>query len=236
MFGANDACPARPLLHLHRVHAPRVRQHATSSPTVRIPPHRRDRASLRRFEEGKASVYAFVAKDQLMSFRDLSFAACSARERGEVEASARSQREAAEAANAAAAGGRRQLVRGEQRRRPSALAGEDGIGHAVAAASSLADAQMDGHWRAVSLLVVHRIVGRHEPHLVVNKCSPTNVFGEALTVGLGGRSTSQNVSQFGARPPEVSAKSLGFGWSRNALILDRHDSLTSDVTREHHLN
>ncbi|CAB1100113.1 unnamed protein product [Ectocarpus sp. CCAP 1310/34] len=109
----------------------------------------RDRASLRRFEEGKASVYAFVAKDQLMSFRDLSFAACSARERGEVEASARSQREAAEAAKAAAAGGGRQLVRGEQRRRPSAFAGEDGIGHAVAAASSLADAQMDGHWRAV---------------------------------------------------------------------------------------
>ncbi|CAM9437484.1 unnamed protein product [Ectocarpus sp. 4 AP-2014] len=109
----------------------------------------RDRASLRRFEEGKASVYAFVAKDQLMSFQDLSFAACSARERGEVEASARSQREAAEEAKAAAASGGRQLLMGEQRSRPSALAGEDGVGHAVAAASSLADAQMDEHWRAV---------------------------------------------------------------------------------------
>lgn len=130
---------------------------------------------MRRFEEGKASVYAFVAKDQLMSFRELSFAACSARERGEVEASARSQREAAEEARAAAAGG----GRGEQRRRPSALTDEDGIGHAVAAASSLADAQMDEHWRAVSLVVAgvegRLLFGRHEPCLVVNKYSPTNV-------------------------------------------------------------
>lgn len=150
---------------------------------------------MRRFEEGKASVYAFVAKDQLVSFRDLSFAACSARERGEVEASARSQREAAEEAKTAAAGGGRQLVRGGQqrRRRPSALADEDGIGHAVAAASSLADAQMDEHWRAVSLVVVgvERLFGRHEPCLVVNVCSATNEFGEALTLELEGRSTSK---------------------------------------------
>lgn len=106
---------------------------------------------MRQFMEGEASVYAQVAKDQLMSFRDLSFAACSARERAEVEASMRSQREAA-AARAAAAGGR---PAAEQRRRvlssPALVNENDDPRKAVAAASSLADAQMDEQWRAVSV-------------------------------------------------------------------------------------
>lgn len=103
---------------------------------------------MRHFLEGKASVYALIAKDQLMSFQDLSFSACSARERAEVEASARSQREAAEARAATAA-----LQTAEQRRRvlgSSVPANEDGVWNAVAAASSLADAQMDEQWRVVS--------------------------------------------------------------------------------------
>lgn len=119
---------------------------------------RRDRASVRQFLEGKASVYALIAKDQLMSFQDVGCSACSARERAEVEASARSQREAAEARAAAGGGGS-----AEKRRRrgggagagsgasSSALGTEDGDWGAVAAASSLVDAQMDGQWRAVSV-------------------------------------------------------------------------------------
>lgn len=117
----------------------------------------RDRASVRHFLEGKASVYALIAKDQLMSFQDLAFSACSARERDEVEASARSQREAAEA-RAAATATAAAVQTGEQRRRvrgSSAAANEDSGGNAVvAAASNLADAQMDGQWRAVSLFLV----------------------------------------------------------------------------------
>lgn len=101
---------------------------------------------MRQFMDGEASVYALVAKDQLMSFRDLSFAACSARERAEVETSARSQREAAGVrAAAVAAGGK-----------PLKLANEhDGPLKAVVAALSLADAQMDDQWSAVSASPVY---------------------------------------------------------------------------------
>lgn len=109
---------------------------------------RRDRASVRQFLEGKASVYALIAKDQLMSFQDLSCSACAARERAEVEASARSQREAAEAMAAGAPQTAQQRRRGAG---SSALADTDGAKDAVAAASSLADGQMDEHWRAVSV-------------------------------------------------------------------------------------
>lgn len=96
---------------------------------------------MRHFLEGKASVYALIAKDQLMSFQDLTCSACSVRERAEVEASARSQREAAEA-RAAAAGALQRSAPG---------GGEDDVWNEVAAASSLADAQMDEQWRAVSV-------------------------------------------------------------------------------------
>lgn len=111
---------------------------------------------VRQFVEGRASVYALVAKDQLLSFQDLSFAACSARERAEVEASARSQREASEA-RASAAG----LPRAEQRRRvlgsaAAAAVEEDGARNAVAAASNLADSQMDEQWKTVSHYCVPR--------------------------------------------------------------------------------
>lgn len=106
--------------------------------------------SVRQFMKGRASVYALVAKDQLMSFQDLSFAACSARERAEVEASARSQREAAEA--------RVGLPTAEQRRRvrglTAAAADQDGAGNAVAAAPNLTDAQMDEQWKTVSVCPV----------------------------------------------------------------------------------
>lgn len=112
---------------------------------------------MRQFLDGKASVYALIAKDQLMSFQDLSCSACSARERAEVEASARSQREAAEAravagGSAADKRGRRGAGAGSS---SSAVTGtEGGDWGAVAAASSLADPQMDGQWRAVSMCVL----------------------------------------------------------------------------------
>ncbi|CAM9228135.1 unnamed protein product, partial [Hapterophycus canaliculatus] len=127
-----------------------------------VPPEQRDRASVRHFVEGKASVYSLVAKDQLMSFRDVSFAACSSRERAEVEASARSQRQTAEAKAAAAAaaaggggggGGGRSMA--EQRRRisaASALVTAEGVEHAVAAAPNLAAPQMDEHWSTVQAI------------------------------------------------------------------------------------
>lgn len=108
---------------------------------------RRERASVRRFEEGKASVYALIAKDQLMSFRDLSFAACASRENTEAETSARSQRETAE--TKAAAGRPTTEKRGCLSL--SVLAAEDGIRHAIAAAPSLTDARMDEYWSIVSL-------------------------------------------------------------------------------------
>ncbi|CAM9533516.1 unnamed protein product [Scytosiphon promiscuus] len=121
-----------------------------------VPPEQRDRASVKCFVEGKASVYSLVGKDQLMSFRDLSFPECSSRERAEVEASARSQRQTAEAraaavAAAAADGGGGRLA-AEQRRRfaaGSAATKEESAKYAVAAAPSLADPQMDEHWSAV---------------------------------------------------------------------------------------
>lgn len=128
--------------YFYRVTAPRLASPRLLPYSVRISTTTavfRDRASVRQFMEGKASVYALVAKDQLMSFRDLSFAACSARERAEVEASVRSQREAAEARATGDGGGR-----------PLKLVNEhDGPRQAVAAASSLADAQMDEQWSAV---------------------------------------------------------------------------------------
>lgn len=135
----------------------------------------RDRASVSRFVEGKTSVYSLVAKDQLMSFRDLSFAACSSRERAEVEASARSQRQAAEARAAAAVdGGSGGRSMAEQRRWvvASAPAGvkEEGADHAVAAAPSLADPQMDEHWSAVSLSPVFC------PRAKVTKQSPQGSY------------------------------------------------------------
>lgn len=91
-------------------------------------------------------MYAIIAKDQLMSFTDLSFAACSLRESAEVEASARSQRETAEAK----AAGRPPTSKRLGASGSSALAGEADAGRAVAAAPSLVDARMDEHWRAVS--------------------------------------------------------------------------------------
>lgn len=116
---------------------------------------------MRHFLEGRASVYALIAKDQLMSFQDLSCSACSARERAEVEASARSQREAAEARAGGGDAGGGAMQTAEKHRRPlgsSAPAGEDGASSAVAAALSLADAQMDEQWRAVSVLVWPRML------------------------------------------------------------------------------
>lgn len=81
-----------------------------------------------------------------MSFTDLSFAACSSRENAEVEASARSQREAA----AAKAAGRPPNSERLGALGSLALTGEADAVRAVAAAPSLVDARMDEHWRAVS--------------------------------------------------------------------------------------
>lgn len=106
----------------------------------------RDRASVRRFQEGKASLYAVIAKDQLMSFTDLSFAACSSRERTEVEASARSQRETAEAK----AAGRTPTSERLGALGSSTLTDDIDAGRVVAVAPSLVDVRMDEHWRAVS--------------------------------------------------------------------------------------
>lgn len=116
---------------------------------------------MRQFLDGKASVYALIAKDQLMSFQDLSCSACSARERAEVEASARSQREAAEAravAGGSAADKRGRRGAGAGSSSSAAMGTEGGDWGAVAAASSLADPQMDGQWRAVSVCVAVLVV------------------------------------------------------------------------------
>lgn len=67
-----------------------------------------------------------------MSYQDLSFAACSSRENGEIEASSRSQRETAEK---------------KAKRRPAAATGAL---RPVAAAPTLSDARVDEHWKAVS--------------------------------------------------------------------------------------
>lgn len=81
-------------------------------------------------------MYALIAKDQLISYGDLTFAACSARESSEVEASARSQREAGEAKATSVSVS-------------SVFGDENGFRRAVSAAPSLVDPRMDGHWRTV---------------------------------------------------------------------------------------
>ena len=81
-----------------------------------------------------------------MSFTDLSFAACSSRENAEVEASARSQREAA----AAKAAGRPPSSERLGALGSLALTGVADAGRGVAAAPSLVDVRMDEHWRSVS--------------------------------------------------------------------------------------
>lgn len=103
-------------------------------PTVWPNTPRRDRTTVRCFQEGKASVYALVAEDQLLSFRDRSYSSCSNREKAEIEESARSQREATEARGAGA------------RTKKS----EAAVTRTVAAAPSLVDTRVDEHWRAVS--------------------------------------------------------------------------------------
>lgn len=103
---------------------------------------RRDRTTVGSFQEGKASVYALVAKDQLLSFRDLGCAACSTRENAEVVASVRSQREAAEARAAVGARTNSEVVT-----------------RTVAAAPTLTDARMDEHWRAVSVVKKQEVMG-----------------------------------------------------------------------------
>ena len=98
------------------------------------------------FEKGSSSVYALAAKDQLVSFRALSFANCSAQEAAEVERSARSQREAAEA---------KEKLKVDSGRRPLVV-GDDGFGvcRPVAAAPNLVDPRMDEHWRTVGVAAV----------------------------------------------------------------------------------
>lgn len=106
----------------------------------------RDRATVLSFEEGSSSVYAFAAKDQLVSFQDLSFANCSAQEAAEVERSSRSQREAAEA---------KEKSKVHSGRRPVTARG-DGFDDCrpVAAAPNLVDPRMDEHWRTVGVAAV----------------------------------------------------------------------------------
>lgn len=127
---------------------------------------------MRQFEEGKASVYALVAKDQLISFDDLSFAACSSRENAEVEASVRSQREAAEAKTLAS----------RERSGPE-LAGKVGQ-EAVAAAPTLADSSMDKYWREVGFRVLrdgqrgNGCAGARHKVLIVQKVFDSNTGGK----------------------------------------------------------
>lgn len=106
----------------------------------------RDRATVVSFEKGSSSVYALVAKDQLVSFRDLSFANCSAQEAAEMERSARSQREAAEA---------KEKSKVDSGRRP-VMDRDDGFDDCrpVAASPNLVDPRMDEHWRTVGVAAV----------------------------------------------------------------------------------
>lgn len=107
---------------------------------------------MRQFEQGKASIYAIVAKDQVMSYHDLGLAATSSRENHEIETSARSQREVAEAKGKAKVSGVRV---GSERRGSGSVPPErktaGDVRRPVASAPTLVDARMDEHWREVSL-------------------------------------------------------------------------------------
>lgn len=175
-----------------------------------LPPfnHCRDRASVRRFQEGKASVYAVIAKDQLMSFTDLSFAACSSRENTETEASARSQRETAEAK----AAGRPTTSERLGALGSSALIDEADTGRAVAAAPSLVDVRMDEHWCAVSPGTRHGCL----PSAVCAKKGETDVDGLSGSCWENLHATHSGMRNLGALQP--GAIVAAYAWNERLLV------------------
>lgn len=128
-------------------------------------------------------MYALVAKDQLMSFRDHSLAACARRESIEVEASSRSQREATESK---AAGGPTSPIGG---------AGSDGGAVAVSVAPCLADARMDQYWSMVRFCPQLREAKGLE--LVARKCALGNGYLNAVTNGMRDIALTICVGSFG---------------------------------------
>ncbi|CAM9317174.1 unnamed protein product [Discosporangium mesarthrocarpum] len=91
------------------------------------------RLSILHLERGTSSIYACIAKDQLITYPDISAARCAQMEAEEVEASARAERQAREPFSSGEQGGE-----GEGRERPPALA-----------SSTLAHERMDAVWRQV---------------------------------------------------------------------------------------